>query len=104
MPIITANGQIGSGGLDVIHAESLSMDYIDRYWLKPQKESVPQSRQLNKKIHNLGLLDRIVYFIKVMLETPSVGSTTGEPYYAPGVEYTLSKKYTDINLDPITEA
>ena len=107
MPIITANGQIGSGVLNVATqvAERLSMDYIDQLILAEAAKRVGTTIEAieQKEIHNLGLLDRIAHFIKVTLETSSIGSTTSEPYHAPGVEYMLSRKYTDMNFDVITE-
>jgi hypothetical protein len=87
MPVITINGPVGSGAIEVgqLVAQELSLNYVDRLVLAGAAKLVhaPVGALLDKEQRVDRFRDRLAYFLQTMLERSALYSDAGEPYFGP---------------------
>ena len=106
MAVVTSNGQIGSGALEVAAsvAKHLKFDYVDRLILEEAAKRVGATIEAveQKELRKLGVKDRIARFIQIMLEHSAMSGTGSEPYFGPGIEGLLARRFPDVSESHIT--
>ncbi len=90
MPVITINGPVGSGAIEVgqLLAQQLNLNYVDRLVLAEAAKLVraPVGALLDKEQRVNRFRDRLAYFLQTMLERSALYSDAGEPYFGPTIE------------------
>ena len=108
MPVVTIDGQIGSGGLDlgVQVARALGADYLDRLVLAEAAKRIGATVEaLSQKEQETGRLgERIARLLQTLLERSAVAGSGGDPYFGPGIETILARPYEEISGATITRA
>ena len=108
MPIITFNGPIGAGGVELglKVADMLDADYVDRLVFAEAAKRVGSTigAMAGKEQRVLRLRDRIAYFLQNMLEKSAVSGAAGEPYFSPGIEVLPGEQYSELSKEPISES
>lgn len=108
MAVVTFNGPMGSGGVEVgvLAARMLHADYVDRLVLAEAAKRIGSTVAVLtiKEQQNIAMGDRIAYFLRTMLERSAMSGAGGEPYFSPGIEYLPSEEYTDLAAEPLTAA
>ena len=108
MPVVTIDGQIGSGGLDlgVRVARALGADYLDRLVLAEAAKRIGATVEaLSQKEQETGRLgERIARLLQTLLERSAVAGSGGDPYFGPGIETILARPYEEISGATITRA
>ncbi len=108
MPVVTIDGHVGSGGIEVgtLVAHHLNADYLDRQiFVEAAKRAGSTVKVLAEKEQRvLRLRDHIGRFLQTMLERSAMSGAGGDPYFGPDMYTILSEKYTDLADEPITEA
>ena len=106
MAVVTANGQIGSGAIEIAAsvAKLLNFDYVDRLILAEAAKRVGATIEAveQKELRKLGVKDRIARFIQIMLEHSAMSGVGSEPYFGPGMEGLLARRFPDVSESPIT--
>ena len=102
MPVITIEGQIGSGASELgkIVAAKLGIDFIDRLVLSQIARRLG-SITVNKldQFETLmpSFIDRITANIEKLLARSALSGVGGDPYFGPGVEHLFSKSYYEFD-------
>ncbi len=108
MAVVTFNGPIGSGGIEVGTkvAHMLKADYVDRLiFVEAAKRMGATVRAVSAKEHEVPRRrDRLARFMQTLLERSAMSGAGGEPYFGPGIEVLLSREYTETAPEPITAA
>lgn len=108
MPVVTINGQIGSGGPEVglQVAHHLHADYVDRLILAEAAKRIGATVQAvaGKESEVTRRRDRLGRFLQNVLERSAMSGAGGEPYFGPGVDVLLSRDYYAEDQEPITLA
>src|SRR3990172_7929061 len=109
MPVITVNGQVGSGGPDLGRkvAHLLGIDYIDKLLLPEGAQRIGATVEAlaEKERHPDTLGDRLARFFERFLERSATVAAPGEPFLSPeAVELILSRTYGQTAERPITRA
>ena len=109
MPVVTLNGQIGSGGREVglKVAHHLHVDYVDRLILAEAARRIGATVQAmaGKESELTRRRDSIGRFLQNMLERSAMSGAGGEPYFGPGIDVLLSRDYySEPRDEPITQA
>lgn len=108
MTVVTVNGHIGSGGIEVgtLVARRLGADYVDRLILAEAARrigaTVAAMAEKEQRLHRLS--DRLARFLQSLLERSAVAGASGEPFYGPGVESLVARDYREAVQEPITAA
>ena len=106
MPVVTSNGQVGSGVLEVAAsvAKLLNFDYVDRLILAEAAKRVGATIEAleQKELRKLGVKDRIARFIQIILEHSAMSGAGNEPYFGPGIEDLLARRFPDVSKSQIT--
>jgi CMP/dCMP kinase len=104
MPVITINGPVGSGSIEVgqLVAQQLSLNYVDRLVLAEAAKLVhaPIGALLDKEQRVNRFRGRLAYFLQTMLERSALYSDAGEPYFGPSIERLPGEPYTELAWDP----
>ncbi|MBI4233002.1 MAG: cytidylate kinase-like family protein [Chloroflexi bacterium] len=108
MPVVTINGQIGSGarpiGIEV--ARTLGVDYVDRLILaeagKRVGATVAALAEKEQRTRTFG--DRLARVVQTALERSAVAGTGGDPFFGPGVDALVLRPYPEGAHEPITRA
>jgi cytidylate kinase len=83
MSVITINGPVGSGAIEVgqLVAQQLSLNYVDRLVLAEAAKLVhaPVGALLDKEQLVNRFRDRLAYFLQTMLERSALYADAGEP-------------------------
>lgn len=99
MTVITVNGQIGSGGVDLAAhvARKLELDLVDRLILAEAARRLGSTvAALAEKEQRMSRLsDRLARFLQTLLERSAISGTGGDPFYVPGVEALVARDYTE---------
>jgi cytidylate kinase len=108
MAVVTLNGQIGSGALEVglKTAHILKADYVDRLIFAEAAKRIGATVQAvaEKEREVPRLRDRVARFMQNLLERSAMSGAGGEPYFGPGIEVILSRDYyTENPNEPITQ-
>ena len=109
MPVITINGQIGSGGQEVglELASKLKYNYLDRLIFTQVAKKINATVQalISKETEHPKFVDRLTLFVQKMLERSALSGIGGDPYFGPGIEALLSNDYYSENNNlPITQS
>jgi cytidylate kinase len=90
MPVITINGPVGSGAIEVgqLVAQELSLNYVDRLVLAQAAKRVPApvGALLDKEQRIDRFRDRLVRFLQTMLERSALHADADEPYFGAPIE------------------
>ena len=108
MPVVTINGPIGTGGLEIGSevARHLNADYVDRHIFVEAASRLGSTvtAVTEKEQRVLRLRDHIARFVQNMLERSAVSGVGGDPYFGPDMGTILSEEYTDLSDEAITES
>ena len=108
MPVVTINGAIGAGGIEVgiLAADHLGADYVDRLVFAEAAKRIGSTvgAVAAKEQRVVRLRDRIAYFLQTMMEKSAVSGAAGEPYLGLGIEALPAEQYAQLANEPITAA
>jgi cytidylate kinase len=100
MPVITINGPVGSGAIEVgqLVAQELSLNYVDRLVLAQAAKLVPApvGALLDKEQRVDRFRDRLVRFLQTMLERSALHSNADELYFGAPIEMLPGEVYTEL--------
>ena len=103
MPVITINGVIGSGTLEIGHlvAQNMGLNYVDRYIFSEAARLVgsPISRLIEKEQRVVPFRERVARFMQGVLERSAVAGAGAEPYFGRGIEMLPAEAYTELVSD-----
>ena len=89
MPVITINGVIGSGTLEIGHlvAQNMGLNYVDRYIFSEAARLVgsPVSRLIEKEQRVIPFREKVARFMQTVLERSAVAGAGAEPYFGRGL-------------------
>ncbi len=104
MPVITINGPIGSGPIEVgqMVAQLLEINYVDRMVFAEAAKLVgsPVGALIEKEQRVVRFRDRLGRFLQTMLERSAISGVSGEPYFGRGIEMLPAEAYTELAGDP----
>ena len=104
MPVITINGPIGSGPIEVgqMVAQLLEINYVDRMVFAEAAKLVgsPVAALIDKEQRVVRFRDRLGRFLQTMLERSAISGVSGEPYFGRGIEMLPAEAYTELAGDP----
>ena len=103
MPVITINGVIGSGTLEIGHlvAQNLGLNYVDRYIFSEAARLVgsPVGQLIEKEQRVVPFRERVARFMQGVLERSAVAGAGAEPYFGRGIEMLPAEAYTELVSD-----
>jgi CMP/dCMP kinase len=104
MPVITINGPVGSGAIEVgqLVAQQLSLNYVDRLVLAQAAKLVPApvGALVDKEQRVDRFRDRLVYFLQTALERSAIYSDDNGPYFGAPIEMLPGGAYAELAQDP----
>jgi cytidylate kinase len=104
MPVITINGPIGSGPIEVgqMVAQTLDINYVDRMVFAEAAKLVgsPVGALIEKEQRVIRFPERLGRFLQTMLERSAISGVSGEPYFGRGIEMLPAETYTELAGDP----
>lgn len=109
MPVITIDGQIGSGGREIglMAATALEIDYYDQAIIEQAAHRLGATVQAVEEKHTVPVRarDRVARFLTTFLEKSAAAGAAGDPFLGPtGVEHLLTRSYPEASQAPITRA
>jgi cytidylate kinase len=108
MPVITINGPIGSGPIEVgqMVAQSLGINYVDRMVFAEAAKLIgsPVGALIEKEQRVIRFPERLGRFLQTMLERSAISGVSGEPYFGRGIEMLPAETYTELAGDPSSTA
>ncbi|HEU0020128.1 MAG TPA: cytidylate kinase-like family protein [Dehalococcoidia bacterium] len=108
MPVITINGPIGSGPIEVgqMVAQMLEINYVDRMVFAEAAKLVgsPVGALIEKEQRVIRFPERLGRFLQTMLERSAMSGVSGEPYFGRGIEMLPAETYTQLAGDPSSAA
>ena len=108
MPVITVNGPVGSGAIEIGHAvaDSLNINYVDRMVFAEAAKLVrsPVGALIEKEQRVIRFRDRLARFLQTMLERSAISGISDEPYFGRGIEMLPAEAYTELAGDPSSAA
>jgi cytidylate kinase len=103
MPVITINGPVGSGAIEVgqLVAQELSLNYVDRLVLAQAAKRVPApvGALLDKEQRVDRFRDRLVRFLQTMLERSAFSPDDYRPYFGVPIEMLPGGTYSELAQD-----
>jgi cytidylate kinase len=103
MPVITINGPVGSGPIEVgqMVAQLLNINYVDRMVFAEAAKLVgsPVGALIEKEQRVVRFRERLGRFLQTMLERSAISGVSGEPYFGRGIEM-LPAEYTELAGEP----
>jgi CMP/dCMP kinase len=103
MPVITINGPVGSGAIEVgqLVAQELSLNYVDRLVLAQAAKRVPApvGALLDKEQRVDRFRDRLVRFLQTMLEHSAFSPDDDRPYFGVPIEMLPGGTYSELAQD-----
>jgi cytidylate kinase len=103
MPVITINGPVGSGAIEVgqLVAQDLSLNYVDRLVFAEAAKLVraPVGALLDKEQRVDRFLDRLARFLQTMLERSALHADADELYFGAPIEMLPGEVYTELAQD-----
>ena len=104
MPVITINGPVGSGPIEVgqMVGQLLSINYVDRLVFAEAAKLVgsPVGALIEKEQRVVRFRDKLGRFLQTMLERSAVAGVSGEPYFGRGIEMLPAETYIELAGDP----
>jgi cytidylate kinase len=108
MPVITINGPVGSGAIEVgqLVAQQLGLNYVDRLVFAEAAKLVraPVGTLLDKEQRVDRFRDRLVRFLQTMLERSALHADADEPYFGSPIEMLPGEVYTELAQDSSSAA
>jgi cytidylate kinase len=108
MPVITINGPVGSGAIEVgqLIAQQLRLNYVDRLVLAQAAKLVPAPVEalLDKEQRVDRFRDRLVRFLQTMLERSAFSPNDGGPYLGVPIEMLPGGTYGELAWDSSSAA
>ena len=108
MPVITINGQMGSGAPEIGAqiAQLLEIDYVDRMIIARAANRLGATVEAvaEREQKPLTRTDRIARFLQGALERSAAAGAGGDPYFGPELGTMLGREYREISREPITRA
>jgi CMP/dCMP kinase len=108
MPVITINGSVGSGAIEVgqLVAQQLNLNYVDRLVLAQAAKLVraPVGVLLDKEQRVDRFRDRLVRFLQTMLERSAFSPDDGGPYFGAPIEMLPGGTYGELARDSSSAA
>ncbi len=103
MPVITINGIIGSGTLEIGHlvAQNMGLNYVDRYIFSEAARLVgsPVGQLIEKEQRVVPFREKVARFMQGVLERSAVAGAGAEPYFGRGIEMLPAEAYTELVSD-----
>lgn len=103
MPVITINGVIGSGTLEIGHmvAQNMGINYVDRYIFSEAARLVgsPIRQMIEKEQRVIPFREKVARFMQTVLERSAVAGAGAEPYFGRGIEMLPAEAYTELVSD-----
>ena len=104
MPVVTINGPVGSGPIEVgqMVSQLLSINYVDRMVFAEAAKLVgsPVGALIEKEQRLVRFRDKLGRFLQTMLERSAVAGVSGEPYFGRGIEMLPAETYIELAGDP----
>jgi cytidylate kinase len=104
MPVITINGPVGSGPIEVgqMVGQLLNINYVDRLVFAEAAKLVgsPVGALIEKEQRVVRFRDKLGRFLQTMLERSAVAGVSGEPYFGRGIEMLPAETYIELAGDP----
>lgn len=108
MPVITMNGPIGAGGVEIgqMVAQILNINYVDRLVFAEAAKLVkaPVGALIDKEQRVVPFREKLARFLQTVLERSAMSGASGEPYFGRGVEMLPAEAYTELAGDPSSAA
>lgn len=108
MPVITINGPIGAGGVEIgqMVAQMININYVDRMVFAEAAKlvKVPVGALIEKEQRVVPFRERLARFLQTVLERSAMSGVSGEPYFGRGVEMLPAESYTELAGDPASAA
>jgi len=108
MPVITINGPIGSGPIEVgqMVSQLLEINYVDRMVFAEAAKLVgsPVGALIEKEQRVIRFPERLGRFLQTMLERSAISGVSGEPYFGRGIEMLPAETYIELAGDPSSAA
>ncbi len=108
MPVITINGPVGSGAIEVgqLVAQELNLNYVDRFVFAEAAKLVraPVGALLDKEQRVDRFRDRLARFLQTMLERSAIYSDASGPYFGAPIEMLPGEVYTELAQDSSSAA
>lgn len=108
MPVITINGQMGSGAPEIGAqiAQLLKIDYVDRMIIARAADRLGATVEAvaEREQKPLTRTDRIARFLQGALERSAAAGAGGDPYFGPELGTMLGREYREISREPISRA
>ena len=108
MPVITINGPVGSGSIEVgqMVSQSLHINYVDRLVFAEAAKLIgsPVGVLIEKEQRVIGFREKLGRFLQTTLERSAVAGISGEPYFGRGIELLPAETYIELAGDSSTPA
>ncbi len=108
MPVITINGPVGGGPIEVgqMVSQLLDINYVDRMVFAEAAKLVrtPVGAFIEKEQRVVPFRERLGRFLQTMLERSAVAGVSGEPYFGRGIEMLPAETYIELAGDPSSSA
>lgn len=109
MPVVTVNGQIGSGAREIgpLIAQYLGVDYVDRLVLAEAGRRVGASvaAMAEKEQRVPPVRQRLTRLLQAALERSAATGGAGDPFFQPSVDALMINPYPEASRnEPITHA
>ena len=104
MPVITINGPIGAGNIEVgqLIAERLKLDYVDRMVFAEAAKlaGAPVGAMMAKEQKVVSFREKLGRFLQDVLERSAASGISGEAYFGRGMEMLPAETYEELAGDP----
>ena len=106
MPVITINGPVGSGPIEVGQRVSqlLHINYVDRLVFAEAAKLIgsPVGVLIEKEQRVIGFREKLGRFLQTTLERSAVAGISGEPYFGRVIELLPAETYIELAGDSST--
>ena len=103
MPVITINGPIGAGNIEIgqLLSHRLNVDYVDRMVFAEAAKLTgsPVGTLIAKEQKLFGFREKLGSFLQAMLERSAVSGISGEAYFGRGMEMLPAETYEELAGD-----
>ncbi len=108
MPVITINGPIGCGSVNIgqLVAEQLDLSFVDRLVFTEAAKLVgtPVGALIDKEQRLVRFRDRLGTFLQNMLERSAMSGVSGEPYFGRGIDSLPPETFLELSQGPTAAA
>ncbi|HCG91504.1 MAG TPA: hypothetical protein DEZ08_06670 [Dehalococcoidia bacterium] len=100
MSVVTINGPIGCGAIEVgkLVSANSELNYVDRLVFSQAAKMVgaPVPDLINKEQRYVSTLTKVANFLQDALEKSAISGISGEPYFGRGIEMLPAETYTHL--------